>query len=731
MKRILTMLMLAVFPMVCTVSCDNNDGPDGGNTTGKYVDYSKGRIKLVLPNSRTVEADRDGVSISIKEVTSANVTFDCRPGANVGSYRLDVIPLAMLYNTIINEGLVDASQEEVEDVVIQILTNSSSTNGVVFTDEKLEDFYSHTFDWMSTEYHNGSILCDCDYVICVVPCFDEEGLEPSGINLAWFRTPSQALVGDPDVRIDLSVSYRNFTAVHEPNDDCKYVCYWSYLTEDIDAYEDVVGERMLRDFVRSAAPAYDVASIADLSYYVDFEQYADAAVSQTSLAVALDANGTPAEYLTRRDFFLKPIPESDAAVYTVEPYQSAASIFWLKVKFEPTCRYCCYRWMTEEQAEIIRGYSDEQKMAYARELISPSGGWGVDNPKFTFDAEANLPTGFSSEVIEHHIVAYEPAAKYVIVSAGANYYDEVTPLQFSEPIVMKQRVTDKPETCSVPESTYNMVLDNASRTGFRYTANYENPQDIAMFFFQVVSPVAAEDREAYPDQCPPEDIHNASRAEWMKYFFETYREAADGEKVLDVNTWDTGISDNLDTHNSKVLTHFGYQPGTEYVVAYCIEDMNGVVGPVRLVTVSTTGINPGNNPQSTISATLTDGKWMFTFSANEDTAVLYYMTCSYGDPNYESLALPYLKNDPYDDYPDYESVSSVWRDKIMNLGLTTQSLTTYATEDMREDDSVILALCLAVGEDDEGKPAYGEVQHVLIVDGQVKHLEDYKTRSDQ
>ena len=38
------MLMLAAFPMVCTVSCDNNDGPDGGNTTGKYVDYSKGRI---------------------------------------------------------------------------------------------------------------------------------------------------------------------------------------------------------------------------------------------------------------------------------------------------------------------------------------------------------------------------------------------------------------------------------------------------------------------------------------------------------------------------------------------------------------------------------------------------------------------------------------------------------------------------------------------------------------
>ena len=66
--------------------------------------------------------------------------------------------------------------------------------------------------------------------------------------------------------------------------------------------------------------------------------------------------------------------------------------------------------------------------------------------------------------------------------------------------------------------------------------------------------------------------------------------------------------------------------------------------------------------------------------------------------------------------------------KIMDLGLTTKSLTTYSSESAREDDKLILALCLPVGEDASGKPVYGPLQHVLIVNGQVKHLEDYRSK---
>lgn len=720
MKKIIYFML--AFALVASVSC-NPEGPqvNGGNQT--YVDYSRGKINLILPSSGVVEADGDGVSISIKDVTNSNVVFECRPGANVCSYRLDVIPLSMLYNTIVNEQLVGASPDEVEDMIIKLLQESSSTNGVVFTEENLDNYWSQTYDWMSTEYKNGNILCDCDYVICVAPCFDTEGLEPSGVNLAWFKTSAPSLVGDPDVRIDVSTSYRAFNAVHEPNDDCKYVAYWSYVTEQIDDYADVVGERMLRDFIRCASPSYDVASVSDLSYYIDFAQSADSKVSQTCVAVAMDKNGTPSDFVARRDFYLKEIPDSPAAVYSIQPHKSAASIFWIKVDFQPTCKNCYYRWMSEDEAAKIREYSEDNKKAYARDLAK--NGWGVKNYNFSFDTEQNIPTGYEYTAIENQIVAYKPHNKYVIVSTGENYYGEVTDLQFSEPIEMKPRVVNNPSACLVSDDEFKLTLDNVSRTGFRYNFNYSNPDEVAIYYFQIVSPVDSAARKEKPEMCPPEDVDNADHADWMNFFFETYVVAEDGEKVLLVNTWD------VEPSGYDALSMFGYEPDVEYVVAYCVEDMNGVVSNVRLEKVTTTAIKPGANPQAQISAALEDGEWTFTFTANEDTGTLYYMTSSFGDENYEKLGLYALPEDRYGDgFDTYASFYDIWEENMLNLGLTTKSLQTYASEKARTDDTVILALCQPVGEDADGRPVYGDVQHVLIVNGQVKHLSDYRTKPE-
>ena len=122
-----------------TVAACKPDGPEPAGLQN-YVDYSGGQIKLLLPSSRDVAADADGVSISIKNVTNANVQFECRPGANVGSYRMDVIPLAMVYNTIVNEGLVGAPVEDIEDLIITLLKASASTNKVVFNNESLDNY---------------------------------------------------------------------------------------------------------------------------------------------------------------------------------------------------------------------------------------------------------------------------------------------------------------------------------------------------------------------------------------------------------------------------------------------------------------------------------------------------------------------------------------------------------------------------------------------------------------
>ena len=125
MKKLLKMLVVAG-AVFCLAACETGNGPEGpGNTS--LVDYSGGRINLILPNASDVEADADGVSISIKSVEAGNVVFECRPGANVLSYYVDVIPLSLLYNTIINEKKVDAPRLEVEDIVTQLLTASSSS----------------------------------------------------------------------------------------------------------------------------------------------------------------------------------------------------------------------------------------------------------------------------------------------------------------------------------------------------------------------------------------------------------------------------------------------------------------------------------------------------------------------------------------------------------------------------------------------------------------------------
>ena len=141
--------VVAAASLLGMTSCENGLG-NKDPQQAKYTDYSGGRIQLVLPASKTVEADADGVSISIKQLDASNVVFECRPGANVLSYYVDVIPLSLLYNTLINEDLVDASRLEVEDVITKLLMGSASTNGVVFSEKNLDDYYSHTFDWMNS-----------------------------------------------------------------------------------------------------------------------------------------------------------------------------------------------------------------------------------------------------------------------------------------------------------------------------------------------------------------------------------------------------------------------------------------------------------------------------------------------------------------------------------------------------------------------------------------------------
>ena len=97
-------------------------------------------------------------------------------------------------------------------------------------------------------------------------------------------------------------------------------------------------------------------------------------------------------------------------------------------------------------------------------------------------------------------------------------------------------------------------------------------------------------------------------------------------------------------------TSFGYESGLEYVIAYCAEDLNGVVGPVKFTKVTTTVVKPGPNPTMEIKATVSpDGKTISCeFISNEDSKQLKYYGSSEG--SYQNLGLHKLLNDLREEY---------------------------------------------------------------------------------
>jgi len=130
------------------------------------------------------EASANGVTVQVTEVAEDNVVFDLIPGEGVKSYRLLLYPKALLYNYLLNEGCVEASQEVCEDVLIKFLSDGSSAPYVFNSDT--DDFASKEFDWINTEYASGSLVPDCDYYIVVLGCYDDEGTNPASLSICSF-----------------------------------------------------------------------------------------------------------------------------------------------------------------------------------------------------------------------------------------------------------------------------------------------------------------------------------------------------------------------------------------------------------------------------------------------------------------------------------------------------------------------------------------------------------------
>ena len=660
------------------------------------------------------EADENGVTINVSEVEHKNIVFNLVPGSSIKSYRLDVYPKAMLYNLLLNEGCLMTPQEACEDKVIQLLTNSTGSAGYIFNSKDDGFATGKEFDWMNSQYSQAQIVPDCEYYILVLGCYDEAGENPASLSIASVVTPMKELVGDPQIAIEAEVGYRAFIVRYHPNEDCKQFYHWIWSTEEIGQYIDLFGEKMMRDFCRSAVySAYDANLEENLSVKRTFD-LADGIIREnTAVAVAVDANGTPSAEIVRNDFSLLPIPEGDFTprATVMAGSRICATLAYFDVEMEKSCMSCFYRLYTSEDAENIRNAADDQKKAEALSIANE--GWGVANSNFSFNSETNSLTGDYFKTSNEVQVELKPDTEYVVLYVAKNNFGQLSDLCFSKPFRTKKLVRDNPDACL---ADVTLKLTDVSRWGFKYEFTYDYATT-ACYRFQIVAPYDKESPVAPPDYIT--DIGN--RQKWMNFFYDTFQDGPAGPVPI-VNMWEAEKS-NYDEYSM-----YGYESGITYVVAYCAEDINGVVGPVKFAYATTTEAIPGPNPTvefEMIEYDEANHEIIAQIKANQDAKMIKYfgVTSSDGDL-YSACALHDLVNGTRRSYEEY---LALWESQLIQLGLDSnaESITLGVAASKNADQPVLVA-AVAIGEEN-GEDVYSPIACKIYHKGQFKNLSDFRT----
>ena len=715
MKKIFQILMMAAsFAMI--VSCNGNGGEEPGPTPndGPY------EFPLNVQEDGFEAAD-NGVSINVSDIKENNLIFNLVPGKSIKSYRVDVYPKAMLYNLLLNEGCVDGTTEVCEDKIIQLLQGASSASSYVFSSSDA-DFAAKEFDWANSEYSSAMILPDCEYFILVLGCYDPSGANPASLSIAHVTTPAKEIVGEPAIEIEAETGYRAFIVRYHPNEDCKFFYHWIWSTEEISEFIDLFGDKMMRDFCRSAvSEAYDATLEENLYVKRTFDVADNIVRENTAIAVAVDANGTPSAEIMRYDFSLLQIPEGDfTPKATIKAgNRIGATLAYFDVELEKSCMSCFYRLYTSENANLIRLLSASEKKDEALSIAAE--GWGVANNNFSFNSDLGELTGDSFHTSDQVQVELQPDTEYVVLYVAKNNFGELSELCFSEPFKTKPLVRDNPSACL---ADVKLEITDITRWGFTYNFTYDYATT-ACYRFQIVYPYDEDDPTTSEDDNfirPPHYINDANdREKWMTFFYDTFQDGPAG-KVSIVNMWEAEKS-NYDGYSM-----YGYDSGVTYVIAYCAEDINGVVGPVKFVTATTTEPNPGPNPTVVIEDLAYDaasGVISGRFVANEDTKLIKYFSVTSSDSNlYSSCALNDLVNATRRDYDAY---LALWENQLIQLGLTTNAESVAFTETADKNSSApILIAAVAIGEED-GEDVYSPVAAKIWHKGEFKDLSDYST----
>ena len=675
------------------------------------------------------EGSEVGVTIEVKRVEDQNFVFELRPGAMVRSFKMDVYPLSQLYNNLLNDktfGNLTASESwAVNERVRSYLFNESGSGGYAFSINDFsseEDFLQIEFDWMNTPYAPASAIAipDCSYVIAVVAS-TEENISSStqeGLTLCFVHTTSQPLIGDPQCDIEVNAGYTAFGVQHHLNADAAGVYFFGYLTSEIDAYIDAFGDTMFRDFIRTRVTSPSVANDPNnpqsLYYSVNYGEAADPTIMSTTCAVAVDANLTPQEGYSRRDFHLKEMPEDQPEPkvgFRVPEDRIAASYAEFYIDFDKEARTIYYLFYTEEQVQDFNAMSDSEKRQLARDIANVDG-YGCNNPNFLWDEENEVASGTGASVYVEGVMeclGFAPGQTYQIIYTARNGTGKLTPLELSDPFTMDELNLTSPDECKVDLEFY---LDNPTRTSFRSNIIFD-PATVSVIRLQYMTP-----------DFNPGFWTDEPWEKWVDYIYFPQKYADENNPYAPIiNLWPT-VSSGVDR-----FTWTGMTPETEYTIYLCAEDFDGNVSKMYFETIKTSEVQSGPDP--TINMTLMPAAqdpydWTVTYEIDHD--VEYFLYC-YTDSAADLTSMPGLNKGHLNDIKNSGYSYEEWVNGIYDWvaggfeenggGMRAENNT---SQDWKGDQTVIAA-CIAAGRNADGTPVY-KLYHLICKDGKAQTLEE-------
>lgn len=737
MKKLFGFILAAVAAFG-VLSCEDpqkspqkgDNGPVRGPGFENHVDFTPVAAFPLDCSSLYAEENEMGVTIEVMEISDDNFVFELRPGAMVQSYRLDVYPLARLYNYLLDDGMMGSDEFVISEKIRTYLLDGTGSGGFEFSvddcKDNPEDFLQKEFDWMNTQYAEAAAVAipDCDYVIAVLssPETSVNETNQAHLTLCHLHTTSQPLVGEPVVELDVNTGYTRFTVNHIPNSDCAGYYYLGADTDSIDAYIDAFGDVMLRDFVRTLYYTPMDVSDPEQLYYSQggFESGVGSSMRVTTIAVAVDANLTPQEDYARYDFTLLDVPENmpeaEAEIDIIEDRVGAA-YFEYDIRFSETCRTVFYRVYTKEEKESFEAMTAAQRR---KELLSmvQDGSYGCHNPNFPAGSE----TGASGIARDCWVGSFDetklvPGTEVYIGYFCRNAAMQYGDMRFSDAAMLDQRNFTGPQDCKVED--FVLSVKDPGRQVFTIELTY-NPETVSLVHIQTLLPAHV------PAGIPTEK--GSSWNEWVDFVINWDSPAySTDEFSANVMCWYS------EPAGKDGFTFTGMVPGMDYLIYCCAEDFDGNISEMRFAHIRTEEVQVGPDPSMVLtfskSKMFEDG-YRVDFLIEKDVEYFLYGLCGTRQnlsdlqkaiPEATPAALADIANSgiPYETWVDglYEWCAYGFENN--GGGMNTESDTML---DWQGEETVI-AVCIAVGRDESGKPVY-KMHHLVCQNGKAATLEE-------